>query len=218
MFRNVRSRFDKRVIRPLKQCLPLPPSTFQISFCTSFSDCPDMTGKGPPPSNLYGIQFRNSTAQPISTIPLKPSAFIWISLRVCEDTPHAGCPSRSRTRRGPSVLSPNPQGLTGLDLKIVTGYIRRFGREFFHGERHAKPFLWEFVGTVVEIFAFEHSHCKHLARREGGAKSRIHILARIGFQSICVVTNQTHGSTALYNRSFLILAQWLPFLDASKHI
>ena len=111
-----------------------------------------VTTHRPPTFDLSRILHRQSTAQIIATIPLKPPT--WIMRFV-----------------NPTFLSPNTQRLTCVDMKIVERFACSAWRELCT----EKPRFWKFFGAIRKILSAKHSQGEHLFWRETRLEFRIKI-------------------------------------------
>ena len=87
------------VVGPLKKCLPLAWSAPPIARLAMMTDLCNVAAHSFPPPDLANILFRQSAAEIISAIPLKPPARI--------------------VRVNPALLPPNGKRLTCVYAEIV---------------------------------------------------------------------------------------------------
>ena len=94
---------------------------------TSAPDCTGVTAKGPPPSNLDPIYLWYPPSHPVAAIPLEPTAFIGIPVRITEEAViviiGATCPL---LRGSPAILAPYGKWLTGFDPEQIAFRIGPF--------------------------------------------------------------------------------------------
>jgi hypothetical protein len=134
-----------------------------------------MTPKRTPPPNLNIIKTQNPPSHPVPTVPLKPTAFIGIAVRITQgpvimiiDT------TSTRGRRGPSVGPPDRQRLTRLHAKQITANrIRTLGRQTTEVEATPEPFGRKLRDTVIQIPPLEDTEQQHFSRTQIGCKGGI---------------------------------------------
>lgn len=160
-----------------------------------------MTPKGAPPTNLNVIKPQNPPSHPVPTVPLKPTAFIGIAVRITQGPVIMIIRATSTCRRWrPPVQTPNRQRLTRLDAKQITvSRIRTLGRQTTKMKAAPKPFRRKFRDTVVQISPLEDAEQQHFSRRQIGGKGGIPC-QRAGLlcQHIRIRSSQGHFVTDTY--------------------
>lgn len=168
---------NKRIVCPLKQRLALSEPTCLVPFPrrAAAAQGSRMTPKGSPSSDLNVIETQNPPSHPVPTVPLKPTAFIGIAVRIAQgpvimiiDT------TSTRGRRGPPVGPPNRQRLTRLHAKHITACrIRSLGRQTTEVEAAPEPLGRKFCNTVVQILSLKDTEQQHFSRTQIGCKGGI---------------------------------------------
>ena len=111
----------------------------------------DMSSNCFPALNLACVLTRYAPPHVISTIPLKPAAWI--------------------VGMNPSFLSPNRERLACVNAEVVEGAVAARGRQ----ASVRKPAGRKFLTTVRHVLAAEYAEGEHLLRRKLWAKFRIEI-------------------------------------------
>lgn len=206
----------ERVIRPLEECLPLDRTTGQITFGAILFDLRQMSLKRIPSADLDVIQFGDSPAKIIPTIPLKVSSRVWIDTGVGQK--RVLFRHMSFVIWHPSLLPPLSEGLSGSDMEGIQLRVGPLGREFASFQGRQEPLLGKLQETVVQILSLKDTEFQHLGRCKGRLKLRRESLSWVFGEGISVSLLESVMDTN--NGAFPIggLRVALFFQDASHHI
>lgn len=128
------------IIRPVQDGLPLSRATRMITASTIFHELRNMAPDRAPTTYLPFVFARQTSAHIVTTVPLKPTAWI--------------------IRRKPTLRPPHRERLRSIHAKIVECWIMPFRTEF----RCRKPTRWKLIATVRHVLSAKDPERKHLGR------------------------------------------------------
>jgi hypothetical protein len=143
-----------------------------------------MSLKRIPSADLDVIQFGDSPAKIITTIPLKVSSGVWIHVGVRQEGVLFG--DVSFVIRHPSLLSPLSEGLSGSDVEGIQLWVGPLRREFASFQGRQEPLLGKLQETVVQILPFKNTLFQHFGRRKGRLKLGWESLSRVFGEDVSV--------------------------------
>ena len=162
----------------MQHSLSLPSSTIPIPRHTVLFYLGNMPSNSFPPSDLPLIVLMSSSHE-VAAIPLKPSSGI--------------------VRMNPTLLSPNRQGLTGIDSEEI-----QTGPMFFRAQPSLpEPVRRIFPRTVGHVFSTEHPKLQHLRRGQFWLEARIEIAAHAFRYFIPIVCLHVVIDNDRFHQSFI---------------